>query len=79
MGPPPVPSEGEGQVFVACTSHSSRIGFAQKKMALSVKEFLTVNHSKHLLKITCLGMDGFEHSFAIILSCPLTLVRVCVT
>jgi len=29
--------------------------------------------------ITFLGRDGFEHSFAAILSCPLALVKVCVT
>jgi len=42
-------------------------------------EFLTVNYRKHLLKITRLGVDGFEHSIAVILSCPFALVKVCVT
>jgi hypothetical protein len=81
MGPLPVLSEGEEKVLVERTTDSSRKEFLQRKMVdpLSVKEFPTVNQGKHLLKITCLRMDGFEHSIAIILSCPLALVKVCVT
>jgi hypothetical protein len=81
MGPPPVLSEGEEQFSVEWTTDSSRKRFPHTKMVdpLSVKEFLTVNLSKHFLQITCLGMDGFEHSFAIILSYSRALVKVCVT
>ena len=81
MGPPPVLREGEEQVSVEWTTDSSRKAFTQSKMfdRQSVKEFLTVNHREHLLKITCIGMNGFEHSIAVILSCPLALVKVCVT
>jgi len=81
MGPPPVFSEGEKQILIQWTTDSSRKGFAQRKIVdpQSVKEFLTLNLRKHLLKITCQGMDGFEHSIAVILGCPLVLVKVCVT
>jgi len=45
----------------------------------SVKEFLTLNHRKHLLNVACLEMGDFEHSIAVIASFPLVLVKVCVT
>jgi hypothetical protein len=80
MGPPPVLNESEEQVLVERTTDSSRKGFPQRKMvdALSVKDFLNINCRKHLLEITCLGVDGYGHSIAVILSCPLALVKVCV-
>jgi hypothetical protein len=72
--------EKEEQGLVEWTTDCSRKGFSQRKMVdpLYVKEFLTINHRKRLLNLTCLGMDGSERSYAVLLSCPLALVKVCV-
>jgi len=81
MEPPPVLSEGEKQNLIEWTTDSSLQGFAQSKIVdpMYAKEFLTVNHKTHFLKVTCQRTDGCEHSIAVILGCPLVLVKMRVT
>jgi hypothetical protein len=56
----------------------SHEGYAWRKpgVRLSVKEFLTVNKGKTLFKGNMPGNGWFKASFAVILSCPLALVKV---
>jgi hypothetical protein len=81
MGTTPVLNEVKEQVLDKLTTDSSRKRFPRRKsgIELSIEEFLTVNHKKYPLKITCLEIrvDGFEHSFAVIRGCPLAVVKVC--
>jgi len=76
MGPPPVLCEDDGQGLVKCIIYCYRKGLPQKKLGvqLSVKQFVILNWKKRILKITCLEIDGFQHSLAAILCCPLALV-----
>jgi hypothetical protein len=62
MGPPPVLSEGEEQVFVKWITDCSQKGFPQRELdvQLSPKEFLTINHRKTPFKNNMPGNGWFQ-------------------